>query len=145
MTLTSKAPAERDVRSDVLRYTWVDRTGDGGSAFADAELPLTERQVADGVPAMFTGELSGSGVMFLRSAAFDSEPHPAPREQWVVLVRGVLEVEVSDGTRRRFGPGDLLYVTDTTGRGHVTRAVGDPPFEALFVPVEEGAHGVIIE
>jgi quercetin dioxygenase-like cupin family protein len=131
--------------SDVLRYTRVDRTGDGGSAFADVESPLTERRVADGVPAMFTGELSAEGVTFLRSAAFDSEAHPAPREQWVVLLRGVLEVEVTDGTRRRFGPGDLLYVTDTTGRGHVTRAVGDPPFEALFVPVEEDVNGVIFE
>jgi hypothetical protein len=25
-------------------------------------------------------------------------------------------------------------VSDTTGSGHVTVAVGEPPFEALFVP-----------
>jgi hypothetical protein len=76
----------------------------------------------------------GGPVTFLRSAEFDSEPHPAPRVQWVVMVRGTLEVEVSDGSRRRFGPGDLVHVSDTTGRGHVTTAVGEPPFEALFVP-----------
>ena len=49
------------------------------------------------------------------------------------MLRGAIEVEVSDGTRRRFEPGDLVLVTDTTGRGHVTFAVGDPPLEGLFV------------
>jgi len=49
------------------------------------------------------------------------------------MLRGAIEVEVSDGTRRRFAPGDLVFVADTTGRGHVTLAVGDPPFETLFV------------
>jgi uncharacterized cupin superfamily protein len=123
------------VMSDVKAYTRVVRTHDGGSAFEDAELDLTERRIAEGVPPMFTGGMSVSGaVTFLRSAEFDSDPHPAPREQWVVMVRGAIEVQVSDGARRRFGPGDLVFVGDTTGSGHVTVAVGEPPFEALFVP-----------
>lgn len=50
------------------------------------------------------------------------------------MLRGSIEIEVSDGTRRRFAPGDLLLVTDTTGIGHVTFTVGQPPFETLFVP-----------
>jgi len=116
-------------------YTRIVSTDDGGSKFEDAELQLTEQQVAEGVPPMFVGGLSSSaGVVFLRSAAFDSDPHPAPRKQWVVMLRGAIEVEVSDGTRRRFGPGDLVLVTDTTGSGHVTVALGDPPLEALFAP-----------
>lgn len=85
---------------------------------------------------MLVGGLrSDTGVVFLRSAQLDGDPHPAPREQWVVMLRGAIEVEVSDGTRRRFEPGDLVLVTDTSGRGHVTTAAGDPPFEALFVPM----------
>jgi hypothetical protein len=120
---------------DVKPYTRIVRTDDGGSEFEDAELQLTEQQVADGVPPMFVGGLSSlAGVVFLRSAAFDSDPHPAPRRQWVVMLRGAIEVEVSDGTRRRFEPGDLVLVTDTTGSGHLTVAVGNPPLEALFVP-----------
>jgi hypothetical protein len=139
--------------SDVKAYTKVVRTDDGGSRFEDAELRLDERRIADGVPPMFAGGLSVSAaVTFLRSADFDSAPHPAPREQWVVMVRGAIEVEVSDGARRRFAPGDLVFVADTTGRGHVTAAVGEPPFEALFVPapclpasIEPPLNGVIIE
>lgn len=120
---------------DVKGYTRIVSTDDGGSKFEDAALQLTEQQVAEGVPPMFVGGLSSpAGVVFLRSAAFDSDPHPAPRKQWVVMLRGAIELEVSDGTRRRFEPGDLVLVTDTTGSGHVTVAMGDPPLEALFVP-----------
>lgn len=121
--------------SEVKRYTRIVGTDEDGSKFEDGELQLTEQQVADGVPPMFVGGLSSlAGVVLLRSAAFDSDPHPAPRKQWVVMLRGAIEVEVSDGTRRRFAPGDLVLVTDTTGAGHSTVAVGDPPVEALWVP-----------
>lgn len=109
---------------------------DGGSAFEDGEIAVERRQVAGGVPPMAVGELpSIGGVQFVRSAAFDSTAHPAPREQWVVMLRGTIEVTVSDGSRRRFAPGDLVLAADITGTGHVTTGVGDPPFEALFIPV----------
>jgi len=119
-----------------MRYTSIIRAADG-SAFEDGEIALTEQHVADGVPPMAVGGLASAdgGVLFLRSAEFDSAPHPAPREQWVVMLRGTIEVEVTDGARRRFGPGDLVLAADTTGRGHVTTGVGPPPFEALFIPV----------
>ncbi len=117
-------------------YTKVVTTDDGGSAFEDAEISLNETRIADGVPPMFAGGMpSGGNVIFLQSAGFDSAPHPAPREQWVVMLRGAIEVEVTDGSKRRFGTGDLVFVSDTSGRGHVTQAVGEPPFEGLFVPV----------
>lgn len=53
------------------------------------------------------------------------------------MLRGVIEVVVTDGTTRQFGPGDLLLVTDTAGTGHITTAVGDHPLEALFLPAAE--------
>ena len=84
---------------------------------------------------MFLGALGPAhGVIFLRFAAFDSEPHPASEPQWVVMLRGAIEVQVSDGTSRQFRPGDLVLATDTSGHGHVTLTVGDPPFEALIIP-----------
>lgn len=116
-------------------YTRIVATPDGGSMFEDEQIDLEEERVGEGVPAMLAGRVpSRAGVLFLRSDRFDSEPHPAPREQWVVVLRGALEVEVSDGSRRRFEPGDLVFVADTAGKGHVTSAVGEPPIEALFIP-----------
>ncbi|WP_051178472.1 hypothetical protein [Nocardia concava] len=118
-----------------LSYTVIDSTTDGGSVFTDAEIPLTDRTLAPGVPAMAVGGMpSATGVSYLRSVGFDSEPHPAPARQWVVMLRGAIEVTTSDGARRRFAPGDLVLAADTAGRGHTTVAVGEPPFEALFIP-----------
>jgi hypothetical protein len=122
-------------RAAVKPYTRIAPTEDGGSAFEDDLLHLDEQVVADGVPSMFVGDLRPtSRVVFLRSTEFDSAPHPAPRRQWVIPLRGTIEIEVSNGSRRRFEPGDLLFVADTTGSGHSTLAVGEPPLEALFVP-----------
>jgi hypothetical protein len=108
-----------------LSYTRIVSTDGGGSAFEDAELQLNEQQIGALGPA--------DGVAFFRFDVFDNEPHPASEPQWVVMLRGVLEVRVSDGTSRQFGPGDLVLATDTSGRGHTTRVV-EPTVEALSIP-----------
>lgn len=51
--------------------------------------------------------------------------HPAPCRQYVITLSGTSEIEIASGVRRRFGPGDIMLADDTTGRGHVTRIVGD--------------------
>ena len=121
--------------TDTVPFVTVVATGDGGSAFVDGELALEERLISEGMPAMLVGVLpSAAGAAYVRSEPFASEPHPAPRRQWVILLRGAFEIEVSDGTSRTFRPGDLLLVEDLTGSGHTTRSVGEPPFEGLFIP-----------
>jgi hypothetical protein len=59
--------------------------------------------------------------------------HPAPRRQWVIILRGQLEIGLGDGTLHRFGPGDARLVEDTTGAGHTTRVVGSGPCLTMFV------------
>jgi hypothetical protein len=126
--------------TDTKRYSKVIVTDDGGSAFEDAQIPLSRQLVAQGTSPMRVGALeSASGARFLQTDGFDSERHPAPREQWVIVLRGAIDVEVSTGDRRRFEPGDLLLVADTTGIGHATSAVGDPPLEGLFIPLDSVA------
>jgi hypothetical protein len=48
---------------------------------------------------------------------------------------GELEVEITNGTRRRIGAGDLVFLEDVTGKGHVTRALG--PITNLFLHVPD--------
>jgi Cupin domain len=120
--------------SMVKSYTRVISTNDGGSAFEDGELPLGEVPVGDNVPSMLVGALEDvTGVAYCRFAAFGSEAHPASDPQWVIVLHGRIEVEVSDGTARRFGAGDLVLACDTTGTGHITRVIGDEPAEALGI------------
>jgi hypothetical protein len=48
-------------------------------------------------------------------------PHPAPRRQLFVTVRGEYQVTAGDGSIRRFPVGSVLLLEDTTGTGHSTR------------------------
>jgi uncharacterized cupin superfamily protein len=48
---------------------------------------------------------------------------------------GAVEMETTDGMVRRLGPGDLVLLEDTTGRGHLTTNVGDGYAAFLVVPV----------
>ena len=61
--------------------------------------------------------------------------HPAPTRQFLACLSGAVEAETTDGTVRRLGPGDLVLLEDTSGRGHVTRNIGDGYATFLVVPV----------
>jgi hypothetical protein len=126
----------RPVLSEVKRFTRIVTDAAGGTTFRDDEFLLDASQGAAG---MFTGTVPGaSAVVYVRHDTWDNfahpTPRPAPRQQWVVVLRGAVEVEVTDGSRRTFGPGDLLRAEDTEGTGHVTKPIGDPPVEAFFLP-----------
>ena len=62
--------------------------------------------------------------------------HNAPARQYVVMLEGSVEVQVGDGTRRRFGPGAVLLAEDTTGRGHKSRAVDQQKRRSLFITLD---------
>ncbi len=123
----------------VKRYTRVAVGPNGDSVFEDAELVLTPQHVAQALPPLgVAGIASMEGALYLLSPEFDAAPHPAPRVQWIVMLRGAIEIEVTDGAVRRFAPGDLVLVADTVGKGHRTRSFGDPS-EGLFIPVDEAS------
>jgi hypothetical protein len=52
-------------------------------------------------------------------------PHASPQRQLFCLLEGTYEVTASDGEIRRFTPGSVLLLEDTSGKGHSTRIVGD--------------------
>ena len=63
--------------------------------------------------------------------------HPAPQRQWIIILSGELEVEVSDGEIRIFGPGSVVLVEDTFGKGHVSRVVSRERVYCVVVPLAE--------
>jgi quercetin dioxygenase-like cupin family protein len=64
-----------------------------------------------------------------------SDFHNAPRRQYVVMMSGEMEIEIGDGTKRVLSPGDVLVAEDLTGKGHITRGVGEQPRVSLAVPL----------
>jgi hypothetical protein len=125
--------------SEAKPFTRIVTDAAGGSVFADGEIPLQAQLVAENFPALLVGTLPAvSAVVYVRGGIFSSDPDPvphrAPRRQWVVILRGAMEVQTTDGSRRTFGPGDLVRAEDTDGAGHITARAGDGPVDALILP-----------
>lgn len=80
----------------------------------------------------------GKGVIFREvTGDYALDFHNAPRRQFVINLTGSVDIEVGDGTVRRLGPGEILLAEDTTGQGHISRAVDGQPRTCVFVPLEE--------
>ena len=115
-----------------MRITTITLTAEGGSRFGELEIELTD--------AGEIGRLSEphpvSGVVFRENDAdYDFDWHCAPQRQFIVLLDGEIEVEVTSGEKRRFRGGDVVLVEDTTGTGHRTRTVDGRPRRSLFIPL----------
>ncbi len=127
MLAGSEALAQAAGRADgSARVTRIYTTADGQSHVED----LTIADNAGPVPlkSMTAGVYRGSGVRA-------PDWHNAPRKQFAINMTGDLEVELSDGKRRKIGAGDLIFLEDVTGRGHVTRPLG--PITNLFLIVAD--------
>lgn len=115
-----------------MKVTRIYTGEDNQSHFEDLEIPLTPAQygrLSEVVPA--------GGVIFRETPAdgnFDF--HHAPRRQFVITLSGLGEIECGDGSRRRFGAGDILLAEDTTGQGHITREIQGPR-RGLFIPLPQ--------
>lgn len=105
---------------------------DGQSHFEDLGIPLLP-----GAYGVQSEPLPTGGVIFRETPADGNlDFHPAPRRQFVITLSGMGEIVCGDGTRRRFGPGDVMLAEDTTGQGHITREVGGPR-RGIFIPLPE--------
>jgi len=51
--------------------------------------------------------------------------HVAPSKLFTINTAGDIQAETGDGTRIAIGKGDLVYLEDLTGKGHITRLLTD--------------------
>lgn len=112
---------------------------DGGSRFVDVEIPWSvERDDGLGHRLRLSTPYASPAVQFVElPAGMDQDWHHAPAAQVVVVLRGVLEVETTDGERRRWQAGDAFLPADLSGRGHRTRCI-DGAVRLLFAPLPDG-------
>lgn len=107
---------------------------DGASHFEDIEIDLNDHGAAGRISDLWAGK----GVMFREvDGDYALDFHTAPRRQFVINLTGAVEIEVGDGSRRRLEAGDILLAEDTTGQGHISRAVDGQPRRCLFLPLED--------
>ena len=116
-----------------MKITRLYTSPDGESHFEDVEIPLHDA----GKIGRLSSPQSATGIIFRETDAdYDYNWHTAPQKQYIIMLDGEIEIQVSDGATRRFRGGDVLLVEDTTGRGHKSRTVDRKPRRSIFVTLD---------
>jgi len=116
-----------------MKVTRLFSGADGKSRFEDLEVPLEDR----GDIGFLSETVKATGVIFRETHGdYDYNWHNAPQRQYIVMLDGEVEIEVSDGTKRIFRTGDIVLAEDTTGQGHISRAVEGKPRKSVFITMD---------
>jgi len=118
-----------------MQYTKTVTGDDGLTYFEDVDLAMSPNEEG----AFASALLPAKSLAFRTVAApFHYDYHPAPRRRFVVNLSGRLGVRASgDDSVRIFGPGDILFVSDTTGKGHQSFSVDGEALSTLFLAVDD--------
>jgi hypothetical protein len=122
-----------DEGGHVIRVVRIYTGPDNQSHFEDIEVPLKDA----GKTGFLSELVKATGVVFrITTGEYNYDFHTAPRRQYVVNLEGEVEIEVGDGTKRILRTGDILLAEDTTGQGHISRAVAGKPRKSLFITLD---------
>jgi quercetin dioxygenase-like cupin family protein len=76
---------------------------------------------------------------------YEKHPHPAPRYQFVVTLKGKLRFTVSDGSTFIIEPGVLLIANDLEGPGHTWELIEGDEWLRVYIVPEAGATDHFVE
>ena len=83
--------------------------------------------------------LANSGAQIRRTPPGRvNDYHTASRRQYVITLSGHAELVLSGGQTLQVGPGSIELAEDLTGKGHITRTVGNEDRIAIVIPVSDG-------
>ena len=127
----------RTSRFTQLQYTRIYSDPIGESHFDTVTVEQKLVAAAPPAPPVYISTTrAASGYLFYSfEPGWNGGFHPAPTRQFLAMLSGEMEVGTSDGDVRRFGPGDLGLLEDTTGKGHRTRNIGKGYATFFVVPV----------
>lgn len=109
---------------------------DGKTKVEEFDIPLKPQGRGTDISSV----VAATGVQFRRTNQdYNLDWHTAPARQFVVTLSGESEIELEGGKKLRLGPGHILLAEDTTGQGHISRALGGAERLSLFIPLAEGA------
>ena len=101
------------------------------------ELPLSLGRESGTVESAVLRALGGRANIRVSTGTMP-DLHPAPRNQYLVVLEGDLDVVMGDGQQMAVGPGDVVQVEDTSGEGHILRfRDGCERYIFLFAPIAD--------
>ena len=104
----------------------------GESHFRDIEVEWAEERRGS----KLSKRLPATGIIFRQTKADnDLDWHQAPRRQYIVNLDAGVKITASDGESRTIGAGEVLLVEDITGKGHLSKGLGQLR-HSLFIPVD---------
>ena len=117
-----------------MKVTRIYADDDGQSHFEDIEVEL-------GINASKTGQVSErfdvTGLIFRETSGnYDYDFHNAPRRQYIVNLDGAVEITVGSGEKRVLEAGEVFLAEDTTGQGHISKAVNGKIRHSLFITLD---------
>ena len=123
--------------SEDLAFVKLYADASGVSHFTDEAIPWQEtKSPAASMREWITPLRDAESIGYNRMpSGYVEDWHNCPRLQFVMVMRGALDVEASDGETRRFSPGSVLLAGDITGRGHRSVVVGAEECLLAWVPV----------
>ncbi len=76
---------------------------------------------------------------------YELHPHPAPRYQFVVTLKGKLKFKVSDGSSFIIEPGIILVAKDLEGTGHSWEIIDGNEWHRIYIvpPTDAPDHFMI--
>jgi hypothetical protein len=105
----------------------------GETHFANVEVEFTQ----SGPAGRTSARLPATGIIFRETpASYDLDWHPAPRRQYIVNLDAGVQITASDGETRRIGAGEVLLVEDTSGKGHLSKALDGKLRHSIFVTLD---------
>lgn len=105
----------------------------GESHFRDIEVEWVEKRHSS----QYSKRFPATGIIFRRTGGDnDRDWHPAPRRQYIINLDAAAELTASDGETRIIGAGEVILVEDTTGKGHLSKAVEGKVRHSIFVPID---------
>lgn len=108
---------------------WVDESGE--THYQDIEISLTP----SGPLGRMSAPLSVTSMILRENdPGYDYDWHVAPQKQYIIMLSGLVEIQVSDGESRTFGPGDIVQMEDITGKGHKSWSPDGNSRRSLFLP-----------
>ena len=102
----------------------------------DGQTHVAEMNLADH-PELTQAQNTANITFRVFPADREDEFHTAPRRQYIITLSGVVEVEVGDGSKVQYHPGDARLVEDLTGQGHITRVLGGQPSVNVIIPLAD--------
>jgi quercetin dioxygenase-like cupin family protein len=120
-----------------LTYVHVYTDAAGASHFREEHFDFTRGR--DSESSLHVLEAKGGATLLRLKAGTVEDWHNAPRAWFLIVLQGASEVTTSDGQIRRFGPGSVVLLDDTTGKGHQTRAVGKIDHIAVVIPIADAS------